>query len=390
MRVMLISGEYPPRGGGVADYTANLARALTEAGNEVSVITPGLDERAAHSRGEVAAPNGPEGTVLMLAVPGFRLRDLGAVRGAIGRSDPELAVFQYVPQLYGRAGVSPLAALIPLMAQHSAGTRVVTVLHELHVPWGRSVGSLVASAAQRLQLSAILAASHGVVVTNPLYLAALRDRVWRPGALAEIPVGASVPVLPVDEGERSELRRALAGKAGAVVGEVSVSNVYKRPKDLLAVLEAIGPEARLVCVGGLEVDQPAARGLRELLERKGLAPQVTWTGYLPGDQLSRTLSALDVYVHTGDRGASTRSTALVSALAHGLPIAAYQGPETPGYLRDGESIVLAEPFDARSLAAGVVRLLQDEKLRRRVSAGARRVYERHLTWGRIAQQVLAA
>ena len=39
MKIMLISGEYPPRIGGVADYTCHLAQALARLGHHVSVLT---------------------------------------------------------------------------------------------------------------------------------------------------------------------------------------------------------------------------------------------------------------------------------------------------------------------------------------------------------------
>ena len=43
MRVMLVTGEYPPDEGGVADYTRCLAEALVAEGVEVVVVTSGGD-----------------------------------------------------------------------------------------------------------------------------------------------------------------------------------------------------------------------------------------------------------------------------------------------------------------------------------------------------------
>jgi glycosyltransferase involved in cell wall biosynthesis len=378
VRLALITGEYPPRRGGVADYTANLAAALAEAGHQVTVITSPPR----------AAPGGT-GSVSVALVPAWGLRHLPALWRTLRETRPDTAMFQYVPHLYGRAGVSPGAALVPMVARVAGVTRVVSVLHELHQPWGRSLRTVLSSAVQRLQLVPLLALSHAAVVTNPAYFAAVTRRRVRPAALAEIPVGASIPVQPVTSAERLHARRGLAGRAPTLVGELSVSSVGRRPDDLVAVLEAIGPDARLACLGGLDADIPRATLLRRLLASRGLEQQVNWTGYLAADELSRSLSTLDVYVHTGERGASTRSTALVSALAHGLPVAAYRGPETPSYLRDGESIVLVDRVDGKSLAAAVVRLLDDDELRRRVAAGARLSYVRHLSWMTIAEQVLS-
>ena len=39
MRILFITGEYPPMQGGVADYTRELGRALVELGHDVGVLT---------------------------------------------------------------------------------------------------------------------------------------------------------------------------------------------------------------------------------------------------------------------------------------------------------------------------------------------------------------
>jgi glycosyltransferase involved in cell wall biosynthesis len=108
-----------------------------------------------------------------------------------------------------------------------------------------------------------------------------------------------------------------------------------------------------------------------------------WTGYLPQRDLSCALGALDVYIHTRDVGASTRSTALAAALAHGVPIVAYRGPETGGLFVDGENILLAPGGDPQALL-----VLSSPDLRARLIAGTRELYRRRFTWTVIAQQIL--
>jgi len=40
MRILLISGEYPPMQGGVGDYTREMARSFVTLGHEVWVLVP--------------------------------------------------------------------------------------------------------------------------------------------------------------------------------------------------------------------------------------------------------------------------------------------------------------------------------------------------------------
>jgi glycosyltransferase involved in cell wall biosynthesis len=90
------------------------------------------------------------------------------------------------------------------------------------------------------------------------------------------------------------------------------------------------------------------------------------------------------------RGASTRSTTLVTALAHGLPVVAYQGPETPDYFKSEEQLLLVRPGDPRRLADAVLRVRDSPTLSARLAAGARNVYERHFTWELIADAIVAS
>ena len=49
MQWHIITGEYPPKRGGVSDYTYLLARALAEAGEDVHIWTPAVSSDAART-----------------------------------------------------------------------------------------------------------------------------------------------------------------------------------------------------------------------------------------------------------------------------------------------------------------------------------------------------
>jgi glycosyltransferase involved in cell wall biosynthesis len=117
----------------------------------------------------------------------------------------------------------------------------------------------------------------------------------------------------------------------------------------------------------------------------GVSDNFVWTGPLLAADASRHLAAVDVYVHTHQGGASGRSTTLASALAHGLPVIAYDGPETPDYLRQG-GVRLASLGDVDALALEVARLFESPAERSRLAGEARAVYDRKLAWGVIAQE----
>src|SRR5262249_4136625 len=102
IRWHIVTGEYPPLPGGVADYTCLLARELARAGDDVHVWTAELAG---------STPADPETVDTRLSVtrlPGHfgrqALRRLGAELDRSPR--PFRLLIQYTPQLYGMRGMN--------------------------------------------------------------------------------------------------------------------------------------------------------------------------------------------------------------------------------------------------------------------------------------------
>ena len=57
-------------------------------------------------------------------------------------------------------------------------------------------------------------------------------------------------------------------------------------------------------------------------------------------------------------------------------------------VRDGETGLLVDPEDPAAVAAGIVRLLDDDALRARLGAGGRRAVETYYNWDRVARDFI--
>jgi glycosyltransferase involved in cell wall biosynthesis len=155
------------------------------------------------------------------------------------------------------------------------------------------------------------------------------------------------------------------------------------------------PEAPALFVGkliplhGLETILAAARTapdiplriagsgqLTPLLETR--PPNVEWIPWLERDQVAeevgRAAVALGVFGTTAKAGRVIPNK-VFEALACGTPVITADTPAARELLVDGESALLVPPGDATALADALRRLLADEALARRLSAGGRRVYE---------------
>src|SRR5262249_54504599 len=90
----ILTGEYPPQPGGVADYTASVARGLAVSGDGVTVFAPAAG----------AGPDVPGVTVRRLA-GGFGPRSL-AVLGRELDHWPGRVLLQYAPHAFGCKGMN--------------------------------------------------------------------------------------------------------------------------------------------------------------------------------------------------------------------------------------------------------------------------------------------
>lgn len=159
------------------------------------------------------------------------------------------------------------------------------------------------------------------------------------------------------------------------VGSVSA---FFPQKGLSTLLEAAGIarsrglEFRLRLVG----DGPLRAELEATALRLGLAEVVEFAGWVP-DASTSVMPSLDVFVQSSYWEAM--SVVILEAMAAGVPILATAVGENPRVLANGETGLLVRPGDAQALAGGLVRLLQDAELRRRLSRAAERSYEAEFT-----------
>ncbi|MFK8909530.1 glycosyltransferase family 4 protein [Streptomyces sp. YS-3] len=150
--------------------------------------------------------------------------------------------------------------------------------------------------------------------------------------------------------------------------------------EALAKVRAEHPEAHLVVVGKRAEDGPVAQAI----EKYGLGGAVRFVkGITDAELVDLVRSAQVSCVPSLYEGFSLPAA---EAMATGTPLVATTGgaiPEVAG--PDGETCLAVPPGDPQALAAALVRLLGDPRLRARLgAAGRQRVLDR-FTWARAAE-----
>ena len=361
-RVLLVSGEYPPDVGGLADYTACLRRALIERGLRLAVLT---------RRG----PGSPEPGVHRL-VQRWDARSLRHLLRLAPRGG--IVHIQFQPAAFDLLGDICLA---PLLLRSRA--RVVTTFHDARPPYLFPKAGRLRALATRLMART----SSAVLASDERDLRALRAP---PASSHVVPIGSNVPCEPPPGYDREAFRAQLGLAPGDLgVAYFGLLNASKGLATLVGAWQRIlqaQPRARLLLLGGPigasdATDQATA--CRVLADLEPFGERVVRTGYLPRAALSAHLLAADVALLPYADGASPRRGSLLACAAHSLPIVS-TAPAAAGL----DQVVLAEPAgDADALAGAVLRVGREPGLSERLRRGAARLAEQ-TAWYRIADQHL--
>lgn len=268
-----------------------------------------------------------------------------------------------------------LGAMPAVIEQHAARLRIVALVH---LPLGADI-SIDRDAA--LQLEALerraLAAATLIIVTGTSTVALLErygiacDRI----VLVE-PGTARVPLA--------------RGSGGTQIHLLSVATLNPI-KGHVTLLEAVATVAhrdwQLTCAGSLTRHPPTTALVRAAIHRLGLDDRVTLVGELEADRLDEYYERADLFVLATLQ--ETYGMAVAEALARGLPVVSTTTGAIPR-LVGLDAGLLVPPGDAAAFAGVLQRVMEDDDLRARLAAGARRVRGRLPDWEHAADAMAAA
>ncbi|MEO7911689.1 MAG: glycosyltransferase family 4 protein [Roseiflexaceae bacterium] len=402
MLVALLSAEYPPRPGGIGDYTRRLGQSLVERGQRVLVFTI-TDYRFQIVDLGGSMPNLQSTIYDLQSNWGWRIgRD---VRAALQQMRPDILHIQYQTGAYG---MHPAINFLPWRlrgTQHRPA--VVVTAHDLLPPYlFPKAGPLRQWVTRRL-----LTDADAVVVTNEADHERVRGWGSRtvPHALALIPIGSNIAVAPPEHYDRAVWRAHLGiGADQTLLAFFGLISLSKGLDTLLYALAQLPARFSLLVIGAAAqapVDRAYADAIRQQIVRLGLEQRVTITGHSAEEQVSAHLLAADIAALPFADGASFRRGSLLAVLAHGLPVVTTLPTNDQGQTTneadlahpfghssfvirpfvDGDNVLLVPPGDPPALAAAIERLAHAPELRERLAASGRALTA-ELGWNAIAEQ----
>lgn len=384
MKVILISGEFPPMVGGVGDYTACLATAVHSLGVQVSVLT------SARARTREEASPFP----VLALLPRWGFGSWGLIRRVAGQQGADIVHIQYQSAAYG---LHPAINLMPpYLRLRSPGIKTVVTFHDLKVPYILPKAGLLRSWAVR----SLARWSQGVICTDESDFRAV-SRWGLHSRSYLIPIGSNIQVVgPSGDVARGESGDGPERGERVVLGYFGLLNQSKGVEILLRAFRLLlqrGLPLKMLMVGAdLGNSDPTnvaySRKVHALAVELGLDASIRWTGRLSPEDTSKALHSLDLCVLPYLDGASFRRGTLMAALAHGLPIVTTSPEPSPEFgprLIDGENCLLVPAGDVGALALAIEELTGAPSLRQKLAAGALEL-ARSFTWEEIARRTVAA
>ena len=162
-----------------------------------------------------------------------------------------------------------------------------------------------------------------------------------------------------------------------VIGTIGHFAPLKGYNDLILamsmILESV-PRARLLIVGGsiYPAYQDYKKKLQSLIDRLDLTDKVIFAG--ERDDLPAVLKTIDIFVLPSWSEGFGRAN--LEAMAAGRPVVSTDVGGIPEVVIDGETGILVPPHDPGALAEAIIRLAEDENLRKQMGAAGRRRAER--------------
>jgi glycosyltransferase involved in cell wall biosynthesis len=410
MKVVFLTGEYPPMQGGIADHTAYLAQHLAPLGVKSSIL---ISQRWQQTQTSKVFETSEVLPLVFASLPNWGWRCWPGTVSFLKIHRPDVLHIQYQAAAFDLGG---WVNWLPwFLKKRGLATRIVTTFHDLRVPYvfpkagafrwksmlalARYSDAVICTNREDLEQLSMVNSQWSIVNgQSPISPAPPLPRSSAP-LLTLIPLGSNVEPQPPADFERVTWRKKYeADEKTLLLAYFGFLNESKGGEELietLALLRQQGFDARLLLIGGdVGHADPTniayAQKVQALIDQYHLADFVYRTGYTGLAEVSANLLAADTVVMPYRDGVSFRRTTLIAALRHGCPVISTlpANPDLIPEIRLGENMLLVPPPDVAALAKAAAQLADDPALRQKLTLGSKQLGDL-FDWGKIAQNTAA-
>ncbi|HUZ79299.1 MAG TPA: glycosyltransferase [Thermoplasmata archaeon] len=367
VRIVLVTPFFYPHAGGVETHVRQLARGFALQGQDVVVLTARFDP-------DLPAQEDLEGYRIARAPCRAVLLNT-PIDPAVGRVlkglKADIVHLHYPP---------PLTSYFAVRALQRSPVPICLTYHcDLYLPgpWGR----VLTEAFQRIFLTRTLARVDRIIVHTRSY--GMTSAVLRGRPLEIIP-----SVVDLDRFrpglDASDIRRDFALEGKRVLAFTGRLVPHKGVDVILRALAELPSDVVLLAIGS----GPRFAYLRRLAYRLGVPHRVRFLTEVSDVDLPRYLCAADLFVFPSQNRLEGFGLAVAEAMAVGLPVVTADMPGVREVIEPGKEGLLAEPLIASDLAARIREILDDDAMRARMAAAARKRAEQRYGVETVTGQLL--
>lgn len=368
MKVALVSEYYYPLLGGITEHVHNLARALSQRGHDVTVVTHNVRPRNNHHY-----PDEPAAFPVVRFGRGIPIYSNGSfARVTLSKSlGPELRKFFKREKFDVIHLHSPLTPILPLVALRNSNAAATVGTFHTYFDHSRIYNLLKGTAAGHMNRM------DGKIVVSDACVEALSryfdtDYQVIPNGVDPDYFSPDAPVMPgFDDGKLNIL----------FVGRFDPRNGLKTMLKAFKIVKRQFSNCRLIVVG----DGPLRPYYRSLAGKK-LAPDVHFQGLVNGGRPGY-YAAADIFCTPCTK--ASFGVVLLEAMSSATPIVA---SDINGYrlvMNHGEQGLLVPQQQPEAFAQALLKLLNDPALRLRLGQAGRQTVMSTFSWDLVARQVEA-
>lgn len=370
MKILIASDLHYPTINGVATFSRNLARGLAEHGHKVLVIAPSQTGKKSK---EV---DGNHVIVRTASVPfpfyqNFRISPSPSreVKKIMEEFDPDVIHIQMLMWIGQAAMKYGNKKGIPIVSTNHAMPENLMDNLKLLAPISRPINYILKAYGARFH-------SKADFVTLPTQAAI---DMFNASDIIDVPMIAVSNGIDLGHFTNAHAGDAIYQKYGlpkdapiiTYIGRLDAEKHLSVLVKAFAKVKQAQPDAHLLIVG----DGTDATSLRLLAKDLDLNGSVSFTGRVSDDELVELHRVGTVYCMPSP--AELQSIATLEAMASGQPIVAVDAGALRELCQDGRNGVLCEKDNVEQIAAGIVKILQDPKLREAYSKESLAIAQTH-------------
>lgn len=363
----MVTCEYPPSIGGIADYTREIAKGLSLSGIPVRIWAPGI---------EGCEQVDPKITISR-SLGRFGMRSLLRAGRAMRRAGGgRCLLLQWEPVGYGAMSVNlPFCLWVALQAL--GGTRLIVMFHETFLRYSkRTPKRFIGATLQRLMAFLLVNSAAKVFVSTADGAEAIAKLSLETGKVQHLPVFSNIKTNR-DPVYSHLLRDEMVAPGETLVGHFGRYNAEIEALAIPALISLLNRNDKVKVMFAGEC--ASAYRSRLLRDHEELAPRVHSAGICSADEIASLLGACDFMFQPYPDGITTRRSTTMAALANGRFLVSNSGAGTESLWNQTAAVHLLRGTTACEQAEEMDRLVRSPERIRNGSAEAALFYDHNFS-----------